>query len=94
MSGMQAMAAATFEGKPVEVDVGLLVQVPDSTEVVVEFGSSWIGHGLHTQTWKCFVKQSSAPLHFRFHLESDTTIVALFPPKPMTRNLSRAFTMI
>ena len=23
MSGMQAMAAATFEGKPVEVDVGL-----------------------------------------------------------------------
>src|SRR6266567_3097886 len=46
-----------------------------------------IAHGLHTQTWKCFVKQSSGPLHFRFHLPTKTTSVILFPIRPMTRSL-------
>ena len=62
ISGMQAMAAATFEGKPVDGDVAL---VPGSglgggglCGCGGWLGSVGSGMYLHTQTWKCFVKQS------------------------------------
>src|SRR5438046_10706303 len=62
-----------------------LFQVPDLTGR--RLGRiDWIGHGLHTQTWKCFVKQSSAPLRFRFYLPPKTTSVVLFPIRPMTKS--------
>lgn len=72
--GMQASAAATFEGKPVDVDFG-----PSSGPGLDggERNRLLIGHDLHTPNAKSLVKQSRVRSSFRFR-------------SPFMRNMLRA----
>ncbi len=76
MSGMQAMAAATFEGKPVEVDVVL------SSGSGLDGGGGWVGS---TGSGMAYIHKlgnvlsSNLPqsARFRFHSALGTNMVTV-----------------
>lgn len=75
MSGMQAMAAATFEGKPVDVDFG-----PVSGSGLGG-GGGWLGSSGSGMVYVHKVENalsSNLPrqLHFPFHRGTDLNMVA------------------
>ena len=53
INGMHAMAAATLEGKPVDVDFAV---VPGSGLGCRRLNGHFVWHDLHTRTGKCIVK--------------------------------------
>src|SRR6266567_3568463 len=93
ISGMQAMAAATFEGKPVDVDFG-----PGSGPAVGGGGGGVGSSSGMTYIHKMTVVLSSTLAArcslFRFHSLANTNIVATKLKNSMVRNSLRGFTLI
>src|SRR5438270_8100563 len=92
ISGMQAIAAATFEGKPVDVDFG-----PGSGPGLGG-GAGGIGSSsgmpyIH-KTTNVLSSNLAAHARFRFHSGVKRNIVRLNSTDYMTNNRSPAFTLI
>ena len=93
---MQASAAATFEGKPVDVDFG-----PSSGPGPDAGGGGdrlLIGHDLHTPNAKSLVKQSRFSGSFSLSFPAEAQYHALLTAKSMAKSspppVRRAFTLI